>query len=423
VKLELGIFNIENVIPADRTSIRDRRLYVNLDDLGQMIAEDTRFSKVEVKIVHPGDSVRIINVLDVIEPRAKVEGGVTFPGWLGAMGIAGVGKTHVLKGVGVIEVGLMKDFYGAILDMKGPGAELTNYSDLHHIILVTTAAPDIDQAEYSHALKIAGLKAATYLAKASISLQPNELRIYEIPPLNESSANIKLPRIVYLHITEIHEVLKEPFIYGDNPRRYFPIHLHPNELLDGAIVSCTYDYSPGLKNFTYSFMNSPVVEGLYERHGKELEFVGVAVANAPLVLVDKKRSAVMAAKLIKFVLGADGVIITKDGGGHPDVDLMECCEQCELLGVRTCLINSEMLSPDGAGIYSMITFSNSADCVISVGNVDEMVDLPAMEQVIGGKSMAIDIQGPFDKPMKVPIRLIPNSISQLGSTKVTTEEL
>jgi hypothetical protein len=71
----------------------------------------------------------------------------------------------------------------------------------------------------------------------------------------------------------------------------------------------------------------------------------------------------------------------------------------------------------------MIAFSEYADCVISAGNVDEMVDLPSMERVIGGESMAIDIQGPFDKPMRVPIRMIPNAISQLGFTKVTTEEL
>ena len=422
MKLDLGVFKIRGILANTHTFIQDQILHVNLIELKQIIADDQRFSKIEIEIVHPGDSVRVINVLDVIEPRVKVKGGQTFPGWLGKTGVAGIGRTHTLKGVGVIEVGLMKDFYGAILDMKGPGAELTNYSDLHHIVLVTAPAPDINQTEYSHALKTAGLKAATYLAKASLLLDPDELRIYEIPPLNQSSPKLGLPRIAYLHITEIHEVLKEPFIYGDNPRRYFPTLLHPNELIDGAIVSCTYDYSPGLKNFTYSFMNNPVMEGFYQKHGRELEFVGVVVANAPLVLADKKRSALMAAKLVKFNLGADGVIITKDGGGHPDIDLMECCEQCELLGVKTCLINSEMLSPDGTGIYSMIAFSKFADCVISVGNVDERVDLPAMERVVGGESMAIDIQGPFDKAMKIPIRMIPNAISQLGFTKVTTEE-
>jgi len=422
MKLELGIFNIKNIISGERTFIQDQTLFINLNELRQIIAADRRFSRIEIEVVHPGDSIRIINVLDVIEPRIKVEGGEAFPGWVGKMGVVGMGKTNTLKGIGVIEVGLMKDFYGALLDMNGAGAELTYYSKLHHIVLMTEPTPGINQAEYSNALKMAGLRAATHLAKTTISLQPNELRVYEIPPLNRSSVSTGLPRIAYLYITECHETLKEPFIYGDNPRRYFPTIFHPNEFMDGAMVSCTYDYSPGLKNFTYSIMNNPVIESLYEKHGKELNFVGVVLANAPLVLKDKKRSALIAAKLIKFVLGADGVVITKEGGGHPDIDLMECCEQCELLGVKSSLLNSEMLSPDGTGTYSMIAFSKFANCVISVGNVDEMVNLPSVERVIGGKTMAIDIQGPFDGPMRIPIRIIPNAISQVGLTKITAEE-
>ena len=210
-------------------------------------------------------------------------------------------------------------------------------------------------------------------------------------------------------------------MYGDNPRRFFPTVFHPNEFMDGAMVSCTYDYSPGLRNFTYSVMANPVIEGLYERHGKELDFAGVVVANAMLALADKKRSAVMAARLIKFVLGADGVIITKEGGGHPDIDLMECCEQCELLGVKSSLINSEMLSPEGTGL-SMIAFSKFADCVISVGNGDEMVDLPSVKRVIGGEAM-VNISGPFDGPMRIPVRMFPNAISHVGFTNITAEEL
>ena len=401
--------------------IQDQTLFVNLKELREMIVEDPRFSKVEIEMVHPGDNVRVINVLDVIEPRIKVEGGEAFPGWIGNTGIVGMGKTNALKGIGVIEAGLMKGSHGGILDMKGAGSTLTYYSGLHHIILVTDPKPGTDQADYSYALKMAGLKAATYLAKASVSAEPDELKIYEIPPLNRSSQKTRLPRIAYLYITECHEVLKEPFIYGDNPRRFFPTIFHPNEFMDGAMVSCLYDYSPGLRNFTYSIMNNPVIEGLYERHERELIFVGVVVANTHLNLQEKKRSASMAAKLMRFVLDAEGVLITKEGGGHPDIDLMECCEQCELLGIKSSLINCEMLSPDGTG-NSMVAFSRFADCIISVGNIEEMIDLPSVERVMGGKEMAMGMKGPFDRPMRIPIRLIPNAISHVGFTHVTGEE-
>ena len=337
------------------------------------------------------------------------------------MGIAGTGKTYALKGVGVMEVGIKKYFSGAILDMKGPGSKVANYSELHQLILITDPMPGISEVEYSHALKMAGLKAATYLAKASISLQPDETRVYEIGDSIRASDRPGLPRIAYVYIAECHEILKEDFVYGDNPHHYFPTVFHPNEFLDGAIVQGAYKYNPGLRIFTYSLQNNPVIEGLYKRHGKDLVFVGVVMANANLGLADKKRSAVMVAKLVKFTLGADGVIITKEGGGHPDIDLMECCEQCELLGVRTCLINSEMLAPNGTG-SAMVAFSRFADCIMSVGNIDETITLPPVERVIGGQTMGTDVLGPFDGPMKLPIRMFPNAISLVGLSKITTEE-
>jgi glycine reductase len=217
--------------------------------------------------------------------------------------------------------------------------------------------------------------------------------------------------------------LKEIFVYGDNlPYRYFPIIFDPNEFIDGAILSGSYKYNPGLTVFTYALQNNPVIEGLYKRHEKDLVFAGVVMANANLALGDKKRSAIMVAKLVKYTLGVDGVIITKEGGGHPDVDLMECCEQCEILGVKSCLINGELLAPDGVGT-AMVAFSKFADCVISVGNIDEEIELPPVQRVIGGKTMGPDsIQGPFDGPMKVPIRAFPNAISLVGLTRITAEE-
>lgn len=82
MKLELGLFNVENVIPNERTYLQGRTLFVDLNELRQIIAADHRFSKIEIDIVHPGDPVRLINVLDVIEPRIKVEGGKPSPAGL-----------------------------------------------------------------------------------------------------------------------------------------------------------------------------------------------------------------------------------------------------------------------------------------------------------------------------------------------------
>jgi len=36
--------------------------------------------------------------------------------------------------------------------------------------------------------------------------------------------------------------------------------------------------------------------------------------------------------------------------------------------------------------------------------------------------MGLGLHGPFDGPMRIPVRLIPNAISQVGLSKLTMEE-
>ena len=97
---------------------------------------------------------------------------------------------------------------------------------------------------------------------------------------------------------------------------------------------------------TYSIQNHGVIKELYRHHGKDLIFAGVVgmVANTePPVRV---RSACLAAKLVKDVLGADGVILVKATGGMPHIDLSVAAEECEKLGVKTAIF-TQPLTPFG----------------------------------------------------------------------------
>ena len=273
--------------------------------------------------------------------------------------------------------------------------------------------------EYGFALKAAGLKASVYLARATRGLECSETETFSLDQPNENVS--ALPRVGYLFQLHSHGDSREPFIYGENTRRYYPTVLHPNEVLDGAIVCGHYNISAGLKNMTSTFLNHPIILDLYRRHKKDLDFVGVVIANEPVSLKEKERSAVLAAKLIREILGADGVIITKEGGGHTDIDMMQNCEVCEKLGVRTVLIDNEMLSPDGSGVFPLLDFSPMANAIISVGNIDEIVELPEVDRVIGGESM-VELSGNLKGGLKIPVRMIPNAISQAGFTRLTTEE-
>jgi hypothetical protein len=87
----------------------------------------------------------------------------------------------------------------------------------------------------------------------------------------------------------------------------------------------------------FGLQNHPIVKELYRRHGKDLCFMGVVIIVAHDSLQENERAATMAANLVKWVLGADGVILTKCGGGIPEVAMAMTAKRCEELGVRTSL--------------------------------------------------------------------------------------
>jgi Glycine/sarcosine/betaine reductase component B subunits len=68
----------------------------------------------------------------------------------------------------------------------------------------------------------------------------------------------------------------EGILYGDPVRRMLPTVVHPNEILDGAIVRGFM----GRHATTYAIQNHPVVRALYAQHGRTLWFGGVVVTVA-----------------------------------------------------------------------------------------------------------------------------------------------
>src|SRR6056297_2675184 len=106
MKLELGKIKIDDIKFADETKVSSSTLYINKEELLEIIREDSRITDINLDIVHPGDSVRIIPVKDVIEPRVNVEGeGEIFPGFIADEDMVGSGRTHVLKGAAVVTTG------------------------------------------------------------------------------------------------------------------------------------------------------------------------------------------------------------------------------------------------------------------------------------------------------------------------------
>src|SRR5207249_364244 len=81
-------YSVRDVRWAAQTQLADGVLEVDRPALIAHLLEDSRLLGAELEIARPGESCRIGPVFDVLEPRAKLEGGSDYPGALGPMGSA-----------------------------------------------------------------------------------------------------------------------------------------------------------------------------------------------------------------------------------------------------------------------------------------------------------------------------------------------
>ncbi len=78
-----------------------------------------------------------------------------------------------------------------------------------------------------------------------------------------------------------------------------------------------------------------------------------------------------------------GVIISQEGFGNPDTDLIMNCKKIEQKGIKTVIITDEYAGRDGASQSLADADPPLADAVVTGGNANEVIDLPPMDKVIG----------------------------------------
>ncbi|GAA0099885.1 glycine/sarcosine/betaine reductase component B subunit [Paraclostridium bifermentans] len=392
MRLELGKIFIKDVQFGAVTEVKDSVLYINKEEMLKEIGGDEHIKSIDLDIVRPGESVRIIPVKDVIEPRVKVDGnGGIFPGVISKVDTVGEGRTHALKNVGVVTTGKIVGFQEGIIDMTGPGAEYTPFSKLNNVVVIAEPIDGLKQYDHERAVRMIGFKAATYLGEVARNLTPDEVVEYETKPLLESIAEYpELPKVGYVYMLQTQGLLHDTYVYGVDAKQIVPTLLYPTELMDGAIVSgnCV---SACDKNPSYVHMNNSVVEDLYLQHGKEINFVGVIITNENVYLADKERSSNWTAKLCKQ-LGLDAVIVSQEGFGNPDTDLIMNCKKIEGQGVKTVIVTDEYAGRDGAS-QSLADADVKANAVVTGGNANQVVVLPKMDRVIGHVEVADVIAG------------------------------
>lgn len=424
MKLELGEIYIKDIKLDKVSKVENGVLFVNEEEVKKIVLEDDKLKSVKVEVARPGESVRITPVKDVIEPRVKVNGtGGVFPGMISKVDTVGEGRTHVLKGAAVITCGKIVGFQEGIIDMKGPGADYTPFSKLNNLCLVIEPIDNIEKHDYEAAVRGAGLRVATYIGALGKNVNPDKVTEYETKPLFEQAKMYpNLPKVGYVYMLQTQGLLHDTYVYGVDAKKIISTFIYPTETMDGAIVSgnCV---SACDKNTTYHHLNNPIIKSLFEKHGKEINFMGVIITNENVFLADKMRSSNWASKMAKF-FGLDGVVISEEGFGNPDTDLIMNCKKIEALGIKTVIVTDEYAGRDGSS-QSLADADQAADAVVTAGNANLVINLPKMDKIIGMLDYTDKIAGGFDGSLKkdgsieAELQVITGATNELGFNKFT----
>ncbi len=424
MKLELHKLHIKSLAWGEKTAVKEGVLTVCKQEVLDLVKADPSFLKVDVDLALPGDSTRIIPVKDVVEPRCKVEGGNgVFPGMVSDVDTVGYGKTLVLEGAAVVTCGKIVGFQEGIIDMSGPASEYTPFALTCNIVLSVEPVEGLERHDYEASLRLAGLKVAQHLAKSAVGAEADSVETYEAKPLNEAMAEFPgLPKVAYLYMLQSQGLLHDTYVYGVDAKKILPTLINFTEVFDGAVISgnCV---SACDKNSTYYHLNNPIIKAMAARHGKDYNFVGVIITNENVTLADKKRSSSYAVKLAT-TLGVEGLLISEEGFGNPDADLIMNCRKAEKAGIKTVLVTDEYAGRDGAS-QSLADAAKEADAVVTAGNANALIVLPPMSKVIGFPNYADVIAGGFqgslreDGSIEVELQAITGSTSELGFTRIS----
>jgi len=406
VSFELASTEVRDLRFGDRTEVSDGVLTVDRDDLRtRLLGADARLASVEMHVARPGDSTRVVCVKDVIEPRLKVSGERP-----------GEGRRHALRGVAVVTCGQIVGFQEGLIDMSGPGAAFSPFSERRLLVLEIEPVAGLSPHEHEAALREAGVRAAEQVGRAAAGVEPDEVERFELEPSAGS-----LPRVAYVYLVLSQGLLHDTWVEGRNAGEGLPRLVTPTLPLDDTVISgnCV---SACDKNTTWHHQNNPVLLELLRRHGRELDLAGVVLTSSPVRLEEKERAASGTVDLARS-LDVAGAVISKEGFGNPDADQMMLIRGLEATGVATVAITDEFAGVDGAS-QSLADSADEADAVVSTGNANESVALPAMERVLGPAAQVTSLAGASaesvraDGSLVVELQVIVGATNSLGEGRL-----
>jgi sarcosine reductase len=396
MKLERGYFDISDLIFGATTSLAGGKLTVNREELTHLLLQADQHSfieSMELEIVKPGDDARIVHVLDTLQPGVKVESeGEFMPGQLSDPSIVGSGRTHLISNLAVMEcaelpwAGKSALLYArdAIVDMTGPAAGYSPFSQTFNLVLRMTMKPGASDVEYDEAVRHAGIRAARYLGRLVKDLTPQRTEGFDF----DQEVDPRLPKVAYVTQCQNQGTYSNTLLYGKDVANIVPVSLSPTEVMDGCIVSGNYVW-PCFKIPSFIQANLPVVMELSRRHGKSVNFKGVVFDRGHNNShFEKQRVANMAASQVRR-LGADGVVISWEGGGNAATDAMLTIQTCERWGIKAVAFTFEFGGPDGTEGVLLVDDVPEARSLVSTGSIEKPTRIPRVKRVAGGDCLRL----------------------------------
>jgi glycine reductase len=388
MKLEIAEFPVTHIRLGRRFRYEAGLLEVNENELVDLIRQDRRVKDPKLDVAMPGENVRITGIRDLVEPRYKVSGGgQVFPGVLGPIEEVGAGRTHRLSGMSVVAAAAYEGTIragttvqrSAILDMSGPGAEISRFSSHTHLVISFGMVAGLAELEAHQAIQLAEYKVARRLAQTTEGVSPEKISTY-----NLGNKNPHLPTVMLVQgcITDPQHVHSGVGYYGLSLRDSLATFVHPNELFDGAVTVDTTRSGRGYYPTTWDWQNHPLVMELYAAHGRTLNFGGVILQRIRFETYHGKEVGAQNAARLAKAMGANAVLVTWIGGGNAFVDVMFTIRACERAGIRTTLVTYENGGKEGKD-NAVLFYLPEADAVVSTGSLDRPVGLPAMDKLIG----------------------------------------
>lgn len=407
---------VTDVRHGDHTQYADGVLTVGSRDVDAAF-DDPALRAVRVGLAQPGESVRVVNPLDVVQPRSKGKTGGMFPGFLGPPQPHRPRETHVLEGVAVMAAGYLPRNQEGIIDMAGPAASLSPYAGTRNVVVEFDPADDADWADVDAALRRGVLRLAVALADAAVEAEPDAVETLPAPaaPGKQSGR----PRVGVVTNLQSQGAFKDVFVYGRSMATSLPTWIDPAEVEDGAVVSGQYGH-PGLRNSTWMHLNHPVVAALRQRHGDTADFAGLVLCPEPVDQREKEQVSAHAVALCAAA-GFDAAVVTKEGAGNADTDLSLKLDLLEDAGIAAVGIFAEMSGPDGTG-PPVVSPPRRATAMISAGNYDERLTLPAVDHALGGTEVRIAGAAATDG-LELPVAAVLGSLNPLGWGRLTCREV